>query len=60
MSDRHATVKIDGKDIPLIGIPESETLDRCDRCGDTFHLSQLQLTNQLLCQKCRAPTPNQT
>lgn len=35
----HATVKIEGADIPLIGVPESATMERCDSCMKLVHIS---------------------
>lgn len=49
----HATVKLDGRDIPLIGVPADATRDRCAACGQTFHLSLLVLhQDKFICHKC--------
>lgn len=50
----HATVRIAGYNLPLIGIDRSATEDKCDLCGDIFHLSDLTFTGkQFLCGKCK-------
>lgn len=40
---KHATVKIGEYTIPLIGIPESSTQQKCFGCGKSFHLSDIKL-----------------
>lgn len=37
----HATVRIDGKEIPLIGIPPESTQQRCEVFGKSFHLCEI-------------------
>ncbi len=52
----HATIKLGDFTIPLIGIPETATLDTCDLCHDVFSIHDLEINeagNQLLCPKCR-------
>ena len=39
----HAIIHLDGMKIPLIGIPEDETLERCDRCGEKDNISMLRV-----------------
>lgn len=51
---KHATVHIGDMAIPLIGIPESETIERCDGCGKKFNLRQVWLDGtKFLCADCR-------
>lgn len=51
----HATVRIGEYTIPLIGIPESATVQKCSVCGRGFHLSDIELDGkgQPLCQQCK-------
>ena len=54
---KHAYVpqEIEGKmvDIPIIGVEPSKTQEKCDRCGNTFHMSKLVLTQtEFVCPKC--------
>ncbi len=39
----HATTKIGDYVIPLIGIPESATDEKCDTCGAKLHISNAYL-----------------
>lgn len=60
----HATVKLDGVDIPLIGVPVYGTLEECDLCHSDYHLSIMQFSEsgkQILCPTCRTEyaKPNQ-
>lgn len=57
---KHATVKIGDYTIPLIGVDKSSTEDKCDLCGDIFHISSLIFTGQqFLCERCNMePTTN--
>lgn len=50
---KHATVKVDGYTIPLIGIPPSATEDWCDVCGKKLHLSEVNITEdgRMVCQE---------
>lgn len=49
----HATVKIDGMDIPLLGLPADATEDQCDHCFKPFHLSELRiLRDGFFCESC--------
>ena len=58
---KHATVPIDGMQIPLIGIPQYATLETCDLCHDEFHLSQIMFNGvQFLCPKCRSNNKTKT
>jgi hypothetical protein len=55
MSD-HATIKVGGYSIPLIGIPTDACLQECDLCHDEFGLLQVEWSGvQMLCHRCRAP-----
>lgn len=52
---KHAIVKLDGKDIPLIGIQPESTQDNCDVCGNLKHISLLEFVDgKLICDDCRA------
>ena len=55
----HATVILDGKAIPLIGIPRDATLQECHLCHDVFHISQIVLDGKGVpyCRKCHEPKP---
>lgn len=54
MKDKHATVKIGEYTIPLIGIAESATQQKCSRCKCSFHLSEITLNEngKPLCKEC--------
>ena len=54
MKTKHATVKISGYEIPLIGINESATQQKCSVCGCCFHLSEITLDEKgrALCKEC--------
>jgi hypothetical protein len=58
---KHAIVEREGFKVPLIGVPASSVEEECDCCHDIFQLRQLEIqqNGQLLCAKCRAPTPVQ-
>ena len=50
---KHATVKIAGYTIPLIGIAPEATEDKCERCGKLSHLSELAFVDgQMICKDC--------
>lgn len=50
---KHATVKIDNMEIPLIGIPKDSSDEICDRCHKSFHIQDIILTDsQFLCKVC--------
>ncbi len=49
----HATVKIGEYTIPLIGVAEDATKERCDKCLKYFHLSLIGYDGRFLCQPCR-------
>ncbi len=49
----HACVRIDGQDIPLIGVPPRAGMERCDRCGRWKPIQQVQLViDDLVCLDC--------
>lgn len=50
----HATTKIDGIVIPLIGVPPESSRDKCDACKTEYEIRDLfwDLT-KLICPKCR-------
>jgi formylmethanofuran dehydrogenase subunit E len=51
---KHATVRVGGFEIPLIGLPKSSTLEECDLCHDEFHLTEIEYNGkQFLCERCR-------
>jgi hypothetical protein len=50
----HATVRIAGYDLPLIGIDASATEERCDKCKRLFHLSEVKIDgDRFMCWSCR-------
>lgn len=54
---KHASVRVAGYVIPLIGIPRDATMNECDLCHDVFHIQDLKVNesgNQVLCKKCRS------
>lgn len=60
MKEDHAHVHVDGMDIPLIGIAKEQTDDRCEGCGQTFHIQTLTwIGTHLLCPKCQQTTKTQ-
>lgn len=55
----HASVRVAGYTVPLIGLPVSATECECDLCHDVFHVQDLTLNeagNQFLCPKHREPS----
>lgn len=55
---KHASVRIAGYEVPLIGVPVSATNDRCDGCGKDFHIQELawvmvRTGNVLVCYTCQ-------
>ncbi len=51
---KHATVKLDGREIPLIGIKPHYTEEVCDGCRQVLHLGDITLEGaKFLCQSCR-------
>ena len=50
-----ATVQRDGFTVPLIGIPKSSVMEKCDRCGETIDLLNAEIiqSGQVLCEKCK-------
>jgi hypothetical protein len=54
-----ASVRLGSYRIPLLGVPESATLQECDLCHDLFHLLDVELIDiQILCLKCRGKSGN--
>lgn len=50
---KHAVIRIDGFEIPLIGIVPDATQDKCDRCGRTVQFQSLGWTDgKLICDNC--------
>lgn len=43
---KYATTKIGGYTIPLLGIPESSTLEVCDKCGQERHITEIKHTGK--------------
>ena len=52
---KHATVNLGEYTVPLIGIPQSATQQKCSKCGKSFHLSEIELdqNGRPLCKKCK-------
>lgn len=54
MNTKHATVKIDGMDIPLIGVPEAATEEECEKCHQRVHITKCSLQEgKMVCDACR-------
>jgi len=55
----HASVKLDGMEIPLIGIPMAATQEKCDCCRKEFHLQSvaLQFCGFFFCPECQMLDP---
>jgi hypothetical protein len=52
---KHGTVKIGEWTVPLIGVPETATLETCDLCGIELPLREIIFTGrQFLCGSCGA------
>ncbi len=51
---KHATVRIGEYVIPLIGVPETATQEKCSRCRKQIHLADAALSESgdVLCQSC--------
>jgi hypothetical protein len=51
---KHASVKLDGKEIPLIGIDFDATQERCVRCEKYWHLQDILLDENTnpVCLSC--------
>jgi hypothetical protein len=50
----HATVRIAGYNLPLIGIGQEATEEQCDGCKQTFHLSEIKIdAGRFMCWSCR-------
>lgn len=49
----HATVRLGDYKVPLIGIDQSATEEKCDGCQRTYHLSEIRLNqNRFMCWSC--------
>lgn len=49
----HAMVPRDGYMVPLIGIPKAEAEDKCDGCGESFPISELEIQPEgVVCKTC--------
>lgn len=56
--NRHATVYVGRYNIPLIGVPPSATMERCDVCGEKIHLSKATFRDdKIMCRRCAAKKP---
>ena len=56
MSAKHASVRIGGYDVPIIGIPPSATEYKCDGCQVVCKVEQLAINetgDKFLCEQCR-------
>lgn len=51
---KYASVRLDGMEIPFIGIPKDATEDKCDVCKQRFHFQDLTIVsdNSFLCPQC--------
>lgn len=50
----HATVRLGDYSVPLIGIDQSATEEKCDGCKRLFHLSEIKLDqDRFMCWSCR-------
>ena len=54
---KHATVKIGEFEIPLIGVPQDATQQKCEGCGKNFHLTEITLDadGKPKCPECLSP-----
>lgn len=49
----YATVRLDGRDIPLIGIPKEAGEEECDACHQRFKLQDVTFAlGKFWCQGC--------
>jgi len=50
----HATVKVGGYEVPLIGVPVDATQQECSRCGKSVYilLAKLDYHGQPICLWC--------
>lgn len=49
----HATIRLDGRDIPLIGIPKEAGEEECDVCHQRFKLQDVTFAlGKFWCQGC--------
>lgn len=52
--DKHATVRVGGYKIPLIGIDRDASQQECEACHESFHLLEVGLCDgKFLCITCR-------
>lgn len=53
--DIHATVTRDGFTVPLLYVPDTATLEECQRCGKTYNFTEMKFSKdgELLCPNCR-------
>lgn len=51
----HATVRIAGYNLPLIGIRQDATEEQCDGCKRTYHLNEIRVDmgGRFMCWSCR-------
>lgn len=50
----HATVRLGDYRVPLIGVNQSATEEKCDKCKRVFHLSEVKLDHdRFMCWSCR-------
>ena len=50
----HATVRVSGYEVPMVGVPPSAMLQECCLCHDLFPLGDVEWDGrQALCRKCR-------
>jgi len=54
---KHATVKVGEYTVPLIGVPEDATQQECETCGQSFHISEIELAanGKACCKRCLPP-----
>lgn len=53
---KYAKAIRDGYEVPLIGIPEDESQERCEKCGQLFDLLQIRLIDgKMVCDACKSP-----
>ena len=49
----HATIKLGDYTIPLIGVDRTAAQEKCDRCGNTFSIQEVEIiVGQVLCSDC--------
>jgi formylmethanofuran dehydrogenase subunit E len=53
LSSKYATVKIGDYTIPLIGVLKDATLEKCDSCGVSVHITEIKMLDaKMLCAAC--------